>query len=175
MLPYGMLNACLSSMFVANQKDRELNARTLDDNALKENISRAARSVQDGDSPEAPVKVLIMPRCHIDDWLDRFRCGGWDVWKASPIPGRPHWLMERMIRRAYQTSVRSDHHGRTTWAPKWKTLVVRSSGQRFGLNWITAIHGKGLLRFMVVTGMIFAEVFCGFLRRYLHKFHALPG
>jgi transposase len=67
-----------------------------------------------------------------------------------------------------EAGVRSDHHAGTTWAPVGKTPIVLSTGQRFGLNLISAVSAKGLLRFMAVRGRIAAEQVCDFLRRLMH-------
>ena len=67
-----------------------------------------------------------------------------------------------------EAGVRSDYHSGTTWAPKGQTPVVPSTGARFGLNMISAISAKGLLRFMLVEGKVNASVFVEFLRRLVH-------
>lgn len=66
-----------------------------------------------------------------------------------------------------EAGVRSDFHAGTTWAPKGKTPVVRATGGRFGLNMISAISARGLLRFMVVEGSVTANHICEFLRRLM--------
>ena len=68
-----------------------------------------------------------------------------------------------------EAGIRSDHHAGTTWAPRGKTPVVRSTGARFGLNLISAVSAQGELRFMVTMGKVGAAVFIGFLRRLLHN------
>lgn len=68
-----------------------------------------------------------------------------------------------------EAGVRSDHHAGTTWAPAGQTPIVLSTGQRFGLNLISAVSPKGLLRFMVVRGRIGAAQVCEFLRRLMHE------
>jgi len=66
-----------------------------------------------------------------------------------------------------EAGVRSDFHAGTTWAPKGKTPVVRATGARFGLNMISAVSAKGLLRFMVVEGRITATQVREFIRRLM--------
>jgi transposase len=68
-----------------------------------------------------------------------------------------------------ESGIRSDYHSGTTWAPRGKTPVVTTSGARFGLNMISAISAKGLLRFMVVEGKLNGSVFVEFLKRLLHN------
>jgi transposase len=67
-----------------------------------------------------------------------------------------------------EAGVRSDHHAGTTWSPAGQTPVVLGTGQRFGLNLISAVSAKGLLRFMVVRGRGAAMQVCEFLRRLMH-------
>ena len=68
-----------------------------------------------------------------------------------------------------EASVRSDFHSGTTWAPRGKTPVVRSTGARFSTNMISAISPRGELRFMVVDGKLDASKFIGFLKRLIDK------
>jgi transposase len=67
-----------------------------------------------------------------------------------------------------EAGVRSDGHAGTTWAPKGQTPIVMTTGQRFGLNMISAVSSKGLLRFMIVKGKVAAEQVCEFIRRLMH-------
>lgn len=69
---------------------------------------------------------------------------------------------------ADEAGIRSDYHSGTTWAPRGKTPVVRTTGKRFGLNMLSAISAKGLFRFMVVEGRVNGQVFVEFLKRLLH-------
>ena len=66
-----------------------------------------------------------------------------------------------------EAGLRSDYHAGTTWAPAGQTPVVMGTGQRFGLNLISAVSAKGLLRFMVVRGRVGAAEVCEFLRRLM--------
>jgi len=68
-----------------------------------------------------------------------------------------------------ESGVRSDGHAGTTWSPKGQTPIVMSSGQRFGLNLISAVSARGLLRFMVVQGRVGGEQVCEFIRRLMHR------
>jgi transposase len=92
-----------------------------------------------------------------------------------------HWLKEeypriraearRMGAEIYfgdEAGVRSDGHAGTTWSPKGQTPIVLTTGQRFGLNMISAVSPKGLLRFMIVHGRVAAEQVCEFIRRLMH-------
>lgn len=69
---------------------------------------------------------------------------------------------------ADEAGVRSDFHAGTTWAPRGKTPVVPATGQRFGVNLLSAISPRGELRFMIVESTVNATVFVQFLVRLLH-------
>jgi transposase len=68
-----------------------------------------------------------------------------------------------------EAGVRSDAHAGTTWALRGQTPVVRTSGERFGLNLLSAVSARGQLRFMVVRGRVTAKRFVEFLRRLLYQ------
>jgi transposase len=106
------------------------------------------------------------------------------LWQAlQQDPQRvQHWLKQeypRLRRLARQlgaeilfgdeAGVRSDAHAGTTWAPRGQTPVVRTTGERFGLNMISAVSGRGHLRFMVVQGRVTAARFVEFLRRLVYR------
>lgn len=68
-----------------------------------------------------------------------------------------------------EAGVRSDFHSGTTWAPKGKTPIVEATGQRYGVNIISAISPRGEMRFMTVEGRMNAGKFIEFLERLLHN------
>ena len=68
-----------------------------------------------------------------------------------------------------EASVRSDFHSGTTWAPRGKTPVVKTTGARFSVNMISAISPRGLLRFMTIDGRFNATIFIEFLTRLIHN------
>jgi len=68
-----------------------------------------------------------------------------------------------------ESSVRSDYHSGTTWAPIGKTPVIRTTATRHKVNLISAISPKGAMRFMATEETVTATVFIEFLRRLLHK------
>ena len=93
-----------------------------------------------------------------------------DQWRAVEYP-KIRALARKLgaeIFFADEAGVRSDFHAGTTWAPKGRTPVIRSTGARFGLNLISAISPQGAMRFMVVDGRLNADAFLDFLRRLLH-------
>ena len=68
-----------------------------------------------------------------------------------------------------ESSVRSDYHSGTTWAPIGKTPIVKTTGSRYKVNLISAISPKGAMRFMATEGNVTATVFMEFLKRLLYK------
>lgn len=68
-----------------------------------------------------------------------------------------------------EAGVRSDFHSGTTWAVKGETPIVPATGQRFGLNLISAVSAQGEMRFMVVNGRMNAGKFIDFLKRLVHN------
>ena len=68
-----------------------------------------------------------------------------------------------------EAGVRSDFHSGTTWAPKGQTPIVEATGQRYGMNIISAISPRGEMRFMTVEGRMNAGKFIEFLKRLLHN------
>jgi transposase len=69
---------------------------------------------------------------------------------------------------ADEAGVRSDYHAGTTWAPVGHTPVVAATGDRFGINLISAVTAKGKLRFAAYEGSLNGPVFIDFCRRLLH-------
>ena len=68
-----------------------------------------------------------------------------------------------------EAGVRSDFHSGTTWAKRGQTPIVSSTGARFGLNLISAVSPRGLMRFMFTQGRVRAETFIEFLKRLIHN------
>lgn len=65
-----------------------------------------------------------------------------------------------------ETGMRSDHQAGRSYAPKGHTPVIKSTGQRFSLNMISAISNKGYLQFMIIERFN-GKVFIEFLRRMI--------
>lgn len=68
-----------------------------------------------------------------------------------------------------EVGMRSRHQAGTTYAPRGKTPVLLSTGQRFNLNMVSAISNKGQMVFMVVEGSFNGGVFIGFLQKLLRS------
>jgi transposase len=67
-----------------------------------------------------------------------------------------------------EAGVRSDYHAGTTWAPIGQTPVVATTGDRFGVNLISAVTAKGKLRFAAYDGHLNGPMFIDFCRRLQH-------
>jgi transposase len=68
-----------------------------------------------------------------------------------------------------EAGVRSDYHAGTTWGVRGQTPVVAATGQRYGLNMMSAVSARGRLRFMVLKGKVNAARSVVFLKRLMHN------
>jgi len=68
-----------------------------------------------------------------------------------------------------ESTVRSDYHSGTTWAPKGKTPTVRTTGARHKVNLISAISPRGAMKFMATEESVNSTVFIEFLKRLVAK------
>lgn len=57
--------------------------------------------------------------------------------------------IEAAIYFAGKSGMRSDYYTGTTWVPKGQTPVVEATGQRFGLNLLSAVSPRGEFRVML--------------------------
>jgi transposase len=91
-------------------------------------------------------------------------------WKAETYPQLRAQAAQAgaTIYFADEAGVRSDYHAGTTWAPVGRTPVVATTGDRFGINLISAVTAKGKLRFAAYEGNLNGPVFIDFCRRLLH-------
>ena len=91
-------------------------------------------------------------------------------WKAKTYPAIREQAAKvgATIYFADEAGVRSDYHAGTTWAPVGRTPVVVTTGDRFGVNLISAVTTKGKLRFAAYDGHLNGPVFIDFCRRLLH-------
>jgi len=92
-------------------------------------------------------------------------------WLNETYPGiRAQALRERAeIYWGDETGMRSDHAAGRSYGRRGQTPVIRSSGQRFGCNMISAITNRGRLYFMVFGQEFRAPVFVKFLERLLRQ------
>jgi transposase len=91
-------------------------------------------------------------------------------WKAEEYPAIREQAVQvgATIYFADEAGVRSEDHAGTTWAPVGRTPVVATTGDRFGVNLISAVTAKGKLRFAAYEGSLNGPVFIDFCRRLLH-------
>lgn len=68
-----------------------------------------------------------------------------------------------------ESSVRSDYHADTSWAPKGRTPVVQTTAKRHRVNLVSAISTKGVMRFMATEENITSQIFIQFLKRLAYK------
>jgi hypothetical protein len=68
-----------------------------------------------------------------------------------------------------ESAIRSDYHSGTTWAHKGDTPVIKTTGSRFSINMLSAISGKGQMRFIVTEERCTIRVFIDFLKRLIFK------
>jgi len=75
-------------------------------------------------------------------------------WKAETYPQLRAEAAQvgATIDFADEAGVRSDDHAGTTWAPVGRTPMVASTGDRFGINLISAVSAKGKLRRLEIAG-----------------------
>jgi transposase len=66
-----------------------------------------------------------------------------------------------------EAGFRSDHQTGTSYSPKGRTPIVRSTGKRFRVNMISTVTNKGTLRFMLFEESFTAKVFINFLKRLI--------
>lgn len=64
-----------------------------------------------------------------------------------------------------EAGFRSDHQTGTSFSPKGKTPVIKSTGKRFQMNMISTVTNKGTLRFMLFEESFTTDVFLRFLNR----------
>jgi transposase len=90
-------------------------------------------------------------------------------WKSQEYPQIREQAAEvgATIYFADEAGVRSDYHAGTTWSPVGQTPVVPTTGDRFGINLISAVTAKGALRFAAYDGNLNGPVFIDFCRRLL--------
>ena len=66
-----------------------------------------------------------------------------------------------------ETGLRSDHLAGRSYSPRGETPVIRSTGNRFGCNIISAVNNLGKMRFRVFDGSFTQSVMIDFLDRLI--------
>ena|SRR3982751_4799915 len=68
-----------------------------------------------------------------------------------------------------ESGLRSDHVAGRSFAPRGKTPVVHTTGNRFGCNMISAVNNRGKLYFGIFRENFTTKVFLKFLNRMLYQ------
>lgn len=110
-----------------------------------------------GYTPQKPIRKAFEQKPEqVKQWLD----------KEYPTIKKRAAKEKGTIYFGDETGMRSDHQAGKSYAPKGETPVVRSTGQRFSLNMISAISNKGHLQFMLIDRFN-GDVFIDFLARMI--------
>ena len=113
-----------------------------------------------GLSPQRPIRRALQR-----DELSVFK------WMAEDFPAIRKLAKEHNAEIFFgdESSVRSDYHSGTTWAPIGKTPVIKTTATRHRVNLISAISPRGTMSFMATEGNVTSAVFIEFLKRLIHK------
>lgn len=110
-----------------------------------------------GYTPQKPIRKAFEQKSEqVKQWLE----------KEYPAIKKRATKEKAVIYFGDETGMRSDHQAGRSYAPKGQTPVVKSTGQRFSLNMISAISNKGHLQFMIIDRFN-GEVFVNFLKRMI--------
>lgn len=92
-------------------------------------------------------------------------------WMAEDFPALRKLAAEHNAEVFFgdESSIRSDYHSGTTWAPVGKTPVIKTTANRRRVNLISAINPCGAMKFMATEGNVTGAVFIEFLKRLTHK------
>ncbi len=115
-------------------------------------ISRLLKQL--GLSSQKPIyKAYQQDPKAVDRWLE----------KEYPSIARKAGKHNADIYFADEAGFRSDHHNGKTWSPIGVTPVVGEHRGKFGMNCVSAVSAKGLLRFKVFEGRMDSSLFIDFL------------
>ena len=137
---------------------REMIRREFGVNLSEVSVGRLLKNL--GLSPQRPVRRAIER-----DELSVVK------WMAEDYPAIRKLAKEHNAEIYFgdESSVRTDYHSGTTWAPRGKTPVVKAPASRHKVNLISAISPRGSMRFMATEESVTSEVFIEFLKRLMHK------
>ena len=108
-----------------------------------------------GYTPQKPIRKAFEQKPEqVKQWLD----------KEFPVIKKQASKEKGIVYFGDETGMRSDHQAGRSYAPKGQTPVIKSTGQRFSLNMISAISNKGHLQFMIIDRFN-GDVFIEFLKR----------
>lgn len=110
-----------------------------------------------GYTPQKPIRKAFEQKPKlVKQWLE----------KEYPAIKKRATKEKAVIYFGDETGMRSDHQAGRSYAPKGETPVIKSTGQRFSLNMISAISNKGHLQFMIIERFN-GDVFIDFLKRMI--------
>lgn len=110
-----------------------------------------------GFTPQKPIRKAFEQKPElVKQWLD----------KEYPAIKKRAVKEKGTIYFGDETGMRSDHQAGRSYAPKGETPVIKSTGQRFSLNMVSAISNKGHLQFMLIDKFN-GDVFIDFLKRMI--------
>jgi transposase len=69
---------------------------------------------------------------------------------------------------ADESTIRSDYHSGTTWAPVGQTPIIRGTGERKSINMISAISPKGQMHFSFLAGNLNSALFIDYLKNLMN-------
>ena len=95
----------------------------------------------------------------VDQWLR----------KRYPAIKREAKKQKREIFFGDEAGFHATAHYGGPWSPKGETPIVKTTGQRMKINYISAVNNNGSLRFMLYEENFNSERFIEFLKRLLHK------
>ncbi|HEY5748184.1 MAG TPA: IS630 family transposase [Chryseolinea sp.] len=124
----------------------------------KSNISRLMKKL--GLSPQVPLyRSYRQNKTKVNYYL------------KQRYPRAVQWAKEKgaVIFFADESRVRADGHTGTTWAPIGETPVIADSGDRFGINMISAVSARGQMYFECFEAKMESQRFIEFLRNLRHS------
>ncbi|MDR1083866.1 MAG: IS630 family transposase, partial [Deltaproteobacteria bacterium] len=128
------------------------------------NIDAAARTVGDylkrwNFTPQRPVK-----KAHEQDpekvkqWFEYFE----DIKRRVMSNGYQIYFAD-------ESGIRTEDHKTRSYAPKWQTPAIKSSGKRLKLNIISAISPSGLMKYMIYLESMTAKLFIKFMNNIIRN------
>jgi transposase len=92
-----------------------------------------------------------------------------EEWKKTTLPSIQDQARREGASIFYgdEAAVRSDYHAGSSWAPMGRTPVVRTTGQRFSVNMISAVNGLGMSFFAIFDGHCSTATFTDFCDKLL--------
>ena len=137
---------------------REFIRREFDVRMSESQVGRLLKKL--GLSPQRPIRrAWQQDQALVSQWRE----------KTYPAIRKLARKEKAVIYFSDESSVRSDFHSGTTWAPQGQTPVVEATGARFKINLISAVTARGAMRFMAYKENFTADLFITFLKRLIHN------